>query len=161
MVSGTDLASLPVTCRTVVPAEYRDEMGHMNVMWYAHLFAEATRGLFVDFGMTADYFETSEAGAFALESHTRYVAEIRVGDDLTIRTRVLGRSAKRFHAMHFMICDRDDRLSATLELIGAHIDMTTRRTSVFSDAVAQEIDVIAKSHSALTWTAPECGIMSP
>jgi len=35
-----DLSSLPVLHRADIPETYLDEMGHMNVMWYTHLFSE-------------------------------------------------------------------------------------------------------------------------
>lgn len=154
-----DLLPLPVTCEAVVLEEYRDEMDHMNVMWYAYLFAEATRQTFIDLGLTSEYFMSNSAGSFMLECHTRYIAEVRVGDRLAIRTRILGRTAKRVHAMHFMTRTDDDRLAATLEIICTHVDMLTRRTSPFHETVATSIDAVLEKHSALNWPAPLCGVM--
>jgi len=154
-----DLVSLPVTHEAMVLEEYRDEMDHMNVMWYAYLFAEATRQMFVELGLTVDYFVSNSSGSFMLECHTRYVAEVRVGDGLAIRTRILGRTAKRVHAMHFMVRTDDSRLAATLEIICTHVDMATRRTSPFKETVANSIDAILERHSALTWLAPVCGVI--
>ena len=37
--------ALPITLQTVIPEDYIDVMGHMNVMWYTHLFGKATGGL--------------------------------------------------------------------------------------------------------------------
>ncbi len=157
----TDLVPLPVTHRAVIPDEYRDEMGHMNVMWYTHLFAESTRRVFIEFGMTPRYFADHHAGSFALEAHTRFLAEVRTADRITVRCRVLGRSAKLFHVMHFLIRDDDSRLCATEESIGAHIDMSTRRTSPFPAEVAARIDAWLLEHSRLPWPAPVCGVMHP
>ena len=39
-----DLTALPITHRAVIPDDYLDEMGHMNVMWYTHLFSLARGG---------------------------------------------------------------------------------------------------------------------
>ena len=154
-----DLLPLPVTCEAVVLEEYRDEMDHMNVMWYTHLFAESTRQMFIDLGLTRQYFESNAAGSFMLECHTRYIAEVRVGDRLNIRTRILNRTAKRLHAMHFMTRTDDSRLAATLEIICTHVDMATRRTSPFLDVVAKSIDAVLEKHSELNWPAPLCGVM--
>ena len=62
-----DLLPLPVTCEAVVLEEYRDEMDHMNVMWYAYLFAAATRQTFIDLGLTSEYFCSNSAGSFMVE----------------------------------------------------------------------------------------------
>ena len=51
-----DLSSLPVTLRQEIPAEYRDLMGHMNVMWYTSLFSRAFGGFGNLFGFNAAYF---------------------------------------------------------------------------------------------------------
>jgi acyl-CoA thioester hydrolase len=154
-----DMDPLPVTHEAVVLEEYRDEMDHMNVMWYAYLFAESTRQMFIELGLTNEYFLSNNSGSFMLECHTRYISEVRVGHRLELRTRILARTAKRLHAMHFMICLDDSRLAATLEIICAHVDMTTRRTSPFKESVALGIDAILGKHSALTWPAPVCGVM--
>src|SRR5581483_11050384 len=118
-----DLQSLPVTHTTVIPKEYLDEMGHMNVMWYTHLFGRSTIAVFDRVGLNRAYFEANHAGTFALEQHIRFLAEVRVGQHVTLRTRLLGRSAKRFHFMHFMFNDDRELLAATGEFVGAHIDL--------------------------------------
>ena len=59
-----DLAALPITHRAVIPDTYLDEMGHMNVMWYTHLFSQAAWGLFQMVGFTLDYFKANRAGSF-------------------------------------------------------------------------------------------------
>ena len=41
-----DVRQLPVTHRQTIPEEYLDVMGHMNVMWYTHLFGEGMGGCF-------------------------------------------------------------------------------------------------------------------
>ena len=71
-----DLSALPVTFEAVIPEAYLDEMGHMNVMWYTHLFSGSVDGLFRLVGLTREYFETSQAGTFALEQHVRFIKEV-------------------------------------------------------------------------------------
>jgi acyl-CoA thioester hydrolase len=153
-----DLTALPVTYEAVIPESYLDEMGHMNVMWYTHLFSCGTEGLFERVGLTRAYFEENQAGTFALEQHTRYLVEVRVGQRVLVRTRLLGRSAKLFHFLHFLV-HADGRIAATGESVGAHIDMRTRRTSPFPAAVAMAIDQLLAEHEHLGWTAPVCGVM--
>ena len=46
MIYVSALNALPITHATVIPEDYLDMMGHMNVMWYTHLFGCATVGLF-------------------------------------------------------------------------------------------------------------------
>src|SRR5262245_20709740 len=97
-----DLTKLPITHRAEIPSSYLDEMGHMNVMWYTHLFSEAASGLFQMVGLNLEYFKANQARSFALEQHFKYLKEVRLGQHVTLRSRVLGRSAKRWHSIHFM-----------------------------------------------------------
>lgn len=156
-----DLNALPLTHRAVIPESYLDEMGHMNVMWYTHLFSTATGGLFELVGLTREYFEANRAGTFALEGHVRFLSEVRVGQAVALRSRFLGRSAKRVHLMSFMVKEDGSVLAATSEFVAAHIDMRVRRSSPFPPHVADAIDELAAAHAALGWAAPVCGVMKP
>jgi acyl-CoA thioesterase FadM len=88
-------------------------MGHMNVMWYTHLFSCAFEKFGEQFGFDEAYFRANHSGSFALETHVRYLAEVKVGQDVTVRSRAIGRSEKRLHFMHFMTIDSSGALAAT------------------------------------------------
>lgn len=156
-----DLTALPITHRAVIPDSYRDDMGHMNVMWYTYLFDRATVALFGLFGMDRAHLETNRAGCFALTQHFRYLAEVHIGKHVTVRSRVLGRSAKRFHLMHFMVIDDADRLAATAEFLGTYIDMTVRRSAPLPPTITEAFDRLLAEHSRVGWDAPACGAMHP
>jgi acyl-CoA thioester hydrolase len=160
MIDVSALNDLPVTHAAVIPEDYLDMMGHMNVMWYTHLFSLAVGGLYQRLGLTGKYFEANAAGSFLLEAHVRHLSEVRVGQSVTIRTRMLGRSAKRLHFMNFMVKE-DTVLAATSESVAAHIDMRIRRSSPLPPTIALAIDELVSEHSGLGWPAPVCGVMKP
>ena len=153
-----NLAPLPITFEATIPESYLDSMGHMNVMWYTHLFSHAMGGLFELVGMDRHYFQTHQAGSFALAQHFNYRKEVRVGEHMVLRSRVLGRSEKKFHVMHFMTKE-SNVLAATGEFLGAHIDMRYRRTAPFAPYIAENLDRLIAEHAALGWDAPVCGAM--
>ena len=155
------LSTLPITQRAVIPESYLDEMGHMNVMWYTHLFSNAMGEVFELFGMNRDYFLANKSGAFALKQFTTYLAEVRVGESVVVRSRVLGRSAKRLHVMHFLVKERGDVLAATSEVLGSHVDMTTRRTSPWPPDLAAALDRLIAEHAASGWDVPLSGVIAP
>jgi acyl-CoA thioester hydrolase len=157
--TSMNLTQLPITYQGLIPESYLDEMGHMNVMWYTHLFSCATEGVFNLVGMTRDYFMSREAGTFALESHVRFLAEVRAGQRVSLRSRLLGRSAKLFHFLHFLVNDTTGALSSTGEFIGAHIDLRVRRTAPMPLEVTSVYDRILAEHQKLDWKAPVCGVM--
>jgi acyl-CoA thioester hydrolase len=154
-----EISSLPVTYRKTIPHEYIDEMGHMNVMWYTHLFDEATYTFFDLFGIGKGYEIETHNGAFALEQHIRYLAEVREGQGITIHTRALGASPKVIHFMHFMVRDHDKVLAATSELVGVHIDMRNRKSSSFPEDIYQRLNGILREHEKLAWDPLVCGVM--
>jgi acyl-CoA thioester hydrolase len=156
-----NLLSLPVTHRAVIPDAYLDEMGHMNVMWYTHLFSEAARGLFQLVGLTREHFTAHRTGSFALAQHFRYLKEVRLGQHVTLRSRALGRSAKRWHTIHFMTIEELDMPAATSEMVSTYMDMTVRRSAAMPAAVTDAIDRLLTDHAGLEWDAPVCGAMKP
>lgn len=161
MITLEQLETLPLFHRAVIPKSYLDAMGHMNVRWYMALFDTAAWGFFASFGMDEEYFYAENAGGFALKQFARYLAEVRAGETVAIRTRALGRSAKRIHFMHFMFNETTGQLAATLEVLGAHADMALRRTTPFPAHIIAKIDVILSEQGKLDWDAPVCGVIRP
>ena len=156
-----NLSSLPITHRAVIPESYLDMMGHMNVMWYTHLFSQAAWGLFQLVGLTREHFTAHRTGSFALTQHFRYLKEVRLGQNVTLRSRVLGRSAKRWHSIHFMTIDELDVLAATAEVGNTYVDMTVRRSAPMPPVIADAIDRLLAEHTKLDWDAPICGAIQP
>jgi acyl-CoA thioesterase FadM len=155
------IKSLPILYQSIVPVAYLDVMGHMNVRHYLSLFDEAAWEFFVGFGMDQAYYESGQGGAFALQHFINYRAEVHQNDHLTIRGRLLGRSAKRVHFMLFMVNESQQKLAATLESLGSHADLSQRRTSPFPPTIAANIDALLADHSHLDWQAPVSGVIKP
>ncbi len=132
-------------------------MGHMNVMWYTHLFGRGVLEFFKTVGLTQEYFSGNNAGSFVLEQHIRYLAEVRVGENVSIRVRALGRSEKKLHFMVVLVKEEVHVIAATSEIITAHIDMSRRRTSPIPDPIATAFDAVLGLHSELSWSAPVNG----
>jgi acyl-CoA thioester hydrolase len=150
---------LPQTHRTTIPEEYLDAMGHMNVMWYTHLFSVGMGGLMNQVGLEWEVITEHHAGTFALESHVRYFSEVRVGQTVELYGRVLGWSDKRFHAMQFMANRDKQDVSACLEVVNAYIDLRVRRMTSMPEDVKANLDKLLKQHQQLDWPAPVCGVM--
>src|SRR5262249_47512237 len=156
-----NLDELPITHRAVIPESYLDEMGHMNVMWYTHLFSMSVGGVFELIGLTDAYFEANQAGSFALETHVRYLAGVRLGQHIRTHSRLLGPSAKRRQVMSLMVKEDGPVLGVTSEFVATHTDMQTRRASPFPRPIADAIDRLLAEHNRLIWPAPVCGVMHP
>ncbi len=153
-ISLEQLAALPVVYRVVIPPDYEDRNGHMNMRWYLALYDEAGDAMYPMLALTADYFEESGMGGFDLEHHLWYLAEVRIGDTVVVRVRFVARSAKLMHYLMFMENETRCVLSSIFECVHAHADLKVRRTATFPAHVAARIDDLIKAHSALTWPAP-------
>lgn len=161
MLQLSQIKQLPLVHQTTITSDHLDAMGHMNIRHYMGIFDDAAWIFFPTFGMDEAYYESTSGGAFALEHHVRYLAEVHAGQTVSVYTRMIGRTAKRFHFMHFMINETAEKLAATLEVVGSHADLKARRTSPLPANIAANIDAILAEHSRLTWDAPVCGVMAP
>lgn len=152
---------LPKTHTADIPEEFLDAMGHMNVMWYTHLFGISLGGLLQQIGMPWSKMAETKGGTFALETHIRYLSEVRVGQQVETYVRVLGRTSSRFHLLHFMTnVDKQD-VSATFETVTAYVDLNVRRMAIMPETLSEGLDRFANEHKTLDWESPTCGSMSP
>jgi acyl-CoA thioester hydrolase len=161
MLAVEQLQQLPLFHRASIPPEYLDIMEHMNVQWYMELYNQAAWRMFDSFGMNEDYYTSQQAGAFALKQFIQYLAEVHVGETVAIRSRFLGRSAKRIHVMHFMINETTGVLASTMEVLAAHADLRIRRTSPFPPHIASKIDTMIAEHEQLGWEPSLSGVIHP
>ena len=155
------IQALPFFYRDTVVESYLDVMGHMNVRWYMTIFDEAAWPFFDSFGMNEAYYKANHTGAFALKHLLTYWAEVRLGETVAVHSRIVGRSTKRIHFMHFMVNETTGTLAATLEALGSHADLTIRRTSPFKEEIATQLDAIIAKQSQLDWDAPLSGAIRP
>lgn len=154
------LAALPIIYRAIIPPEFKDRNGHMNVRWYLATYDDAGDSLYPLLGLTPEYFAAGTAGGFDLEHHLRYLNEVHIGDAVHVRVRLLQRSAKLMHYMLFLVNDTRGNVASTFECIHAHADLRLRRTAPFPPQVTAKIDALIAEHSQLSWPAPTCGSMS-
>ena len=160
--SYSQVKELPLTHETTVSDDWIDVMGHMNVAYYTAAFSKAMQQVRSSVGLNNDLVHDQQIGAFAIETHTRYVSELRVGDRLEIHSRVLDRSPskKRLHAMHFMLDADQQTLSATFEAIVANVDLNARRMAPILPEVLGPLDELIEQHRTLDWAPPTCGVLS-
>jgi len=160
MVPMASLKELALYHRETIPADYLDAMGHMNIRWYMALYDKATRKFFISHGLSADYIRESQIGTFALKHVINYYAEVRVEQNVAIRTRLLQRSDRRFHAMHFMINETTGQLASTLELLGTFADLHKRRATSIPPEIAAKFDARLMEERHLDWEAPVSGVIN-
>ena len=157
MVPLASLAALPAYHRKIIPSDYQDLMGHMNIRWYFDLFARTGRKFFKIHGLDEDYFRDGNFGVMALKHFIQYYAEVRVGQSLAIHARLIARSDKRFHFMLFMINETTTQLASTFEALITHADLKIRRAAPMPAEIVQKLDATLAKNDALSWDTPLSG----
>jgi len=152
---------LPKLLTKIIPPEYEDANGHVNIQHYLGLYDEAGWPFVALLGLGQQYIEQERSGLFDLEHHLRYLAELHVGDTVSVYGRMLGRSAKRMHGIWFILNANREQVSNNFEFVSSHADLEARRTSPFPEAITAKLDAMIAEHQALSWAAPTCGIMAP
>jgi acyl-CoA thioester hydrolase len=152
---------LPVQLDYVIPPEWEDRNGHVNVQFYLTLFELGGWKILEDNGFDEAWMQRSQYSFFDLEHHLRYLAEIGVGDRVTAYNRVVGKSDKRFHGLYLIVNESRGRLACVLEYMSAGVDMRQRRTAPMPLELLGGLDRLYADHQKLSWPPPLCGIMAP
>ena len=151
------LVLLPMYHRETIPESYLDVMGHMNVRWYMALFDTSVWNFFNSQGLDKNYFAQKQMGVFALKHFIQYFAEVKAGETVAMRIRLLGRTEKRFHFMNVMINETTGKLSAILEVLGTHADLQLRKAVAMPQVISQKFDAKIAIDQQLDWEAPLSG----
>ncbi|MFZ3065960.1 MAG: thioesterase family protein [Nitrospirota bacterium] len=130
--------SMIETYRGVVYPGQLDHMDHMNVQWYASKFDEATWQLFSAIGITSEYIREQNKGMAALEQITKYKSEVRSGELLVVKSKVIETSKKTIKFLHIMYNVESKQEVANTELVGIHIDMKIRKSCPLPAGVVEK-----------------------
>jgi acyl-CoA thioester hydrolase len=135
--------------RDTVAREWIDYNGHMNVAYYVLAFDRATDRLFDYLGVGEDYRRATHRSIFALEAHVTYERELREGDGFEVATQLIDADRKRLHIFHAMTRQASGELSATMEVMGLHVDMNGPRSAPLPDEVFAKVEALLAEHREL------------
>jgi acyl-CoA thioester hydrolase len=146
-IRGISMSSPPY--RGTVTPEWIDYNGHMNVAYYVLAFDRATDWLFDYLGVGETYRRSTRHSIFALEAHVTYERELRQGEEFEIATRLIDADRKRLHLFHAMTRAKDNELSATIEVMGLHVDMAGPKSAPLPDDVYAKVEALLAEHRLL------------
>jgi carnitine 3-dehydrogenase len=141
-----DPAAPIVTVSRAVPLDWTDYNGHMNEARYLHAFADATDRFMELIGCDAAYIAAG-GSYFTAETHIRHLDEVHAGEQITIRTRVLGGGGKKMHLWHEMFSGH--RLLATAEHFLLHVSLETRKPTDAGASVDAALRRFVEAQSGL------------
>lgn len=160
MPSVAQVDELPSLMERRIPAEWQDLNGHVNVRHYMELYDAASWPMLAAFGLDESIFLVRRQGLFDLEHHLWYLAEMHVGDLVTVHSRFVARSVKRFQGVMFVVNRSRGSVASAFEYLSTGADLDTRRTAPLPSDFAAELDRMIARHSHLAWPAPACGVIS-
>ena len=112
---------------------WADAYGHLNEAYYLLPFTNTTWIMQDHFGIGTDYFAATGCAIYTVESHLRYLNDVRMPATLDIETLMLGSDAKKIWFAHQMRVDGD--LCATAEFMTLHYDTRAGRTTAMPEDV--------------------------
>jgi carnitine 3-dehydrogenase len=144
---GTGPDGLPVTLEMQVPTSFVDYNGHMNEAPYLEVGARASDRLMEMIGADAAYI-AGGLSYFTAETDIRYLAEIDIGDRITVTTQVVGGDGRKLHLFH-RFWTVGESPAATMETLILHVDLTTRRVVAPEGVVAERAAALVAKHAGL------------
>ena len=123
-----------------VKAEWADYNGHMNLAFYIHLFDTAWEILLGEFDIGEDSAINHKRTTFAVESHTTYDQELKVGDEVELNLLFIDRDKKRIVYKLEMKHKQEQYLASTSEICSLYVDLGARKVIEFEKEKLDLID---------------------
>ena len=116
-----------------VKSEWTDYNGHMNLAFYIHLFDSSWEVLLEKFNIGEESAINQKRTTFAVESHTTYDMEVKVGDEVDLNLVFLDFDKKRLVYKLEMIHKKEKYLAATTEVCSLYVDLNSRKVTEFEN----------------------------
>ncbi|CAN7200470.1 thioesterase family protein [Aquipseudomonas alcaligenes] len=137
------------TYRTAIPAEWVDYNGHLRDAFYLLIFSYATDALMDHIGLDEAGRASSGHTLYTLECHLNFLAEVKLGAGVEVRTQVLAHDAKRLHIHHGLYPEGGDDLLAASEQMLMNVESASARSAPFASTVAERVGGLAAAHRQL------------
>ena len=109
--------------------DWTDYNGHMNLAFYIHLFDQGWDILLDKFHMGSESAKNERRSTFAVESHTKYIKEVKQGDEVDINLLFLDRDKKRFIYQLEIFSKSGKYRAATTEVCSLYVNLDYRRVT--------------------------------
>ena len=110
-------------------SEWTDYNGHMNLAFYIHLFDQGWDVLLDKFEMGGNSAKYEKRSTFAVESHTKYIKEVKEGDEVDINLLFLDNDNKRMVYQLEIFSKNGNYRAATSEICSVYVNLDIRRVT--------------------------------
>jgi acyl-CoA thioester hydrolase len=146
------VGSTPISVfRTRVKPEWVDYNHHLNDGYYLVIMSLGTDAFQDLIGMSDADRRATNTTIYTLEAHINYLHEIKEGEEVEVRTQLIGFDQKRFQLFHTLHTPRlGNEPAATSEFMLINIDTSGEpRSAPFRPEVAAKLAEIMEAHKAL------------
>jgi len=120
--------SIYLRTEPIIP-DWTDYNGHMNLAFYIHLFDQGWDLLLDKFQMGGESAKIEKRSTFAVESHTKYIKEVKQGDEVDINLLFLDHDLKRMIYQLEIFSKTGNYRAATTEVCSLYVNLETRRVT--------------------------------
>ena len=128
--------------------EWTDYNGHMNLSYYILIFDNAAEVMLNKFKMGGDSAQNDKKSTFAVETHTTYDQEVKLGEEVEVHLTYLDHDKKRIHYRVSMFHKEKKYLAATTEVLSLYIDLNQRKVAEFEPEKIKIMDDFIKTNSS-------------
>ncbi|TQK69158.1 MULTISPECIES: thioesterase family protein [unclassified Nocardioides] len=153
------LATLPAFAVQPVPSAFEDSNGFLNVRHYLGIGSEGLDESLYDIGIPFNWPVLSGFACLSAEHHLTYLHELRTGDQMSVRVRLLGRSERAAHALVFVLDDTNQRVACVFEEIFLCVEIADRRTAPWPADIAAGLDKRVAEHAGIEWEPVTSGCL--
>lgn len=155
--TAEQVEQLPAEIVRVVPPEFEDLNGHMNIRHYFEVQTSAVAKLFGRMGYEYRPGSNRTRGPFTLDQALHYHREVMVGAEISSHLRLVRRTDRVLHGMAFLLDRQQRRLANTLEFVLGNVDISQRRMAPYDDDMAARVDEEIARGAGLDWEVPAFG----
>ena len=128
--------------------EWTDYNGHMNMSYYVLIFDNAAEVMLTKFKMGGNSAQDDKKSTFAVETHTTYDQEVKLGEEIEVYLTFFDHDKKRIHYRASMFHKEKKYLAATTEVLSLYIDLNKRKVAEFEPEKIVIMDDFIKSNSS-------------
>ncbi|MFN2320144.1 MAG: thioesterase family protein [Dermatophilaceae bacterium] len=152
--------ALPSAYSLVVPPEFTDGNGHLNIARYMQIHSDGGWAYFARFGLSEESAAAGGPTTFDVEHHVVYRREVLAGQEVSVHVRLVDRTDKALHAVQFLVNRTTGEIANTHEAVSLSMDLASRSIAPIPADLAGLLDAQLEADRALSWEPPLSGAMA-
>ena len=158
--SVEQVLALPTAYSVVVPPDYTDGNGHLNIARYMQLHSDGGWAYFARFGLSEESAAAGGPTTFDVEHHVVYRREVLAGQEVSVHVRLVDRSETALHSIQFLVNRSTGEIANTHEAVSLSVALRTRSVAPIPAQLTRALDARLEQDRALPWQPPLSGAMA-